>query len=225
MNGHRRLLGALLGVVLVVAAACSVPRDKTARIITKEPTELAVRPTTCDVEPGAIVPKAVYYVRSADDKLEARQVDVSAPGEAIQLLEALKCAPDGYTSAIPDGVQFQVRPGDSEDQLTVLLFQFNVKSLNRTARVSAFQQIVFTLTKTLHIDSVRFSVNGNPYAVPLKSTDKEPGEPVTIDDYSRETVFSTTTTTTTTTTIPPTTPPATTAGPSTAPASTAPATR
>jgi hypothetical protein len=215
---NARLL-ACSAVAAVVLAACSVPRDNHARVITSEPVGLAVPQATCEFG-DAVTSAKVYYVRPSDGKLEARLVKVKQPGDAVGLLEALKCAPDGYASAIPASAQFEVRGGDNEDELTVLLFQIDVKRLNRSTQVQAFEQIVFTLWNSANVSGVRFSVNNQPYKVPVRQDDTEAGALVRPGDYGNaaDTIY----TTTTTTTAPPTTLAPTTTPASTVPASSAP---
>ena len=210
-----------LAIALLMATACSVPRDSSARVIPNEPIELRVPSTSCDLGTASVAAAKLYFIRPSDDKLEARSVFVEQPAGALQLLDALKCAPDGYSSAIPDTVQFQALPGEGDNQLTVLLFQFPVKNLNPAAQVKVFQQIVFTLWASANISRVTFSVNNAPYKVPLLNGTKDENQPVSIFDYDSGTIY-TTTTTTTTTTLAPTTLAPTTLAPTTIPCSTRP---
>ncbi|HUP74127.1 MAG TPA: GerMN domain-containing protein [Acidimicrobiales bacterium] len=218
----RRVFLTLIAMALVIAA-CSVPRDNNARIITNPPLNTAVTVTTS----SANAPRTqanVYFVRSSDKKLEAIATSVKLPASADERLEALIV--DGpqerrLESKIPKGVTYQVVSSSVPHELIVILSNFRVDRLNRDALVLAFQQIVYTLTELAEVNSVQFSVNNAPYPVPLASGGNKPvGQGVRrIVDYEPETIY-------TTTTLPPTTlPPATTATegtPSTAPGASAP---
>ena len=226
---NRRIVFSLLVMALAVAA-CSVPRDDNARIITDAPRNTAVPVTTSDVD-APRTPAKVYFVRSSDKKLEGIMTSVKlsasgAPGP-LELLEALIV--DGpqerrLESKIPKGVTYQVVPSNTPHELIVILLNFRVDRLNRDALVLAFQQIVYTLTELPEVNSVQFSVNGAPYPVPLASGgNKQVGLGVRrIVDYEPDTIY--TTTTAPTTTLPPaaTTAPPTTGGPTTAPGASAP---
>ena len=203
----RRIFLPLVAMALVVAA-CSVPRDDNARIITNAPRNTVVPVTTSSVD-APRTPAKVFFVRSSDKLLEGIMTSVKlsasgAPGP-VELLEALIV--DGpqerrLESKIPKGVTFQVVPSDTPHELIVILLNFRVDRLNRDALVLAFQQIVYTLTELPEVNSVQFSVNGAPYPVPLASGGNKPvGQGVRrIVDYISESIYTTTTTTSTTTT-------------------------
>jgi hypothetical protein len=214
----------VLVTVALLAAACSVPRDNSARVITNSPGNTSVPVTTSNVDAPRVQAK-VYFVRSSDKKLEGVMTsvkDFNADNVAspVELLEALIV--DGpqenrLESKIPKTVTFQVVGSPAENEVIVILLNFRVDRLNRDALVLAFQQIVYTLTELPNIDSVQFSVNNRLYPVPLKSGgDKPVGQGVRrLPDYDPETIYTTTSTTTTapTTTAPTTTTPAPTSAP------------
>jgi spore germination protein GerM len=209
----------MLVAMTLAVAACSVPRDENARVITNPPRNTSVPVTTSNVN-AERTPAKVYFVRSSDKKLEGVMTSVKKPGTPVDLLEALIV--DGpqerrLESKIPQTATFQVIESSVPHELIVILQNFRVERLNRDALVLAFQQIVYTLTEIPDINSVQFSVNNAPYPVPLKSGDKPVGQGVhRMGDYDPETVY----TTTTTTTLAPATTPATTAPvPSSAPSS------
>ena len=212
--------------VTLLAAACSVPRDNSARVITNSPRNTSITVTTSNVDAPRLQAK-VYFVRSSDKKLEGVMTGVKTPGGAAELLEALIV--DGpqenrLESKIPKGVTYQVVASSVPKEVIVILLNFRVDRLNRDALVLAFQQIVFTLTELPDIASVQFSVGGRLYPVPLKSGgDKPVGQGVRRGDYDLETIY-TTTTSTSTTTIPPATTPVPSSAPSTLPGASAPTT-
>ena len=212
--------------VTLLAAACSVPRDNSARVITNSPRNTSITVTTSNVDAPRLQAK-VYFVRSSDKKLEGVMTGVKTPGGSAELLEALIV--DGpqenrLESKIPKGVTYQVVASSVPKEVIVILLNFRVDRLNRDALVLAFQQIVFTLTELPDIASVQFSVGGRLYPVPLKSGgDKPVGQGVRRGDYDLETIY-TTTTSTSTTTIPPATTPVPSSAPSTLPGASAPTT-
>jgi hypothetical protein len=190
--------------VTLLAAACSVPRDNSARVITNAPRNTSITVTTSNVDAPRLQAK-VYFVRSSDKKLEGVMTGVKQPGGPSELLEALIV--DGpqenrLESKIPKGVTYQVVASSVPNEVIVILLNFRVDRLNRDALVLAFQQIVFTLTELPDIASVQFSVGGRLYPVPLKSGgDKPVGQGVrrTSPDYDPDTVYTTTTSTSTST--------------------------
>ena len=76
-----RIVVSVLAMALAVAA-CSVPRDDNARIITDAPRNTAVPITTSNVDAPRTQAK-VFFVRSSDKKLEGimTSVKLSASGE------------------------------------------------------------------------------------------------------------------------------------------------
>ena len=224
---RRRAVALVLATVALLAAACSVPRDDHARVITNAPRNTSITVTTSNVDAPRVQAK-VYFVRSSDKKLEGVMTSVKKPGGAAELLEALIV--DGpqenrLESKIPKGVTYQVVASSVPNEVIVILLNFRVDRLNRDALILAFQQIVFTLTELPDISSVQFSVGGRLYPVPLASGgDKPVGQGVRRDrDYDLETIY-TTTTSTSTTTIPPATTPVPSSAPSTVPGASAPTT-
>ena len=211
----RRIVLPLVAIALVVAA-CSVPRDANARVVTNPQNSTPVTVTTSNVDAPRTQAK-VYFVRSSDKKLEGVMMSVKKPAMAYELLEALIL--DGpqerrLESKIPKTVSFEVRPSPEPNELIVILPNFDVSNVNRGTLILAFQQIVYTLTELPNVNSVQFSVNNRLYPVPLKNGDKPAGQGVRrVPDYDQETIYTTTTTTL---------PPATTAPATTAPASSAP---
>jgi hypothetical protein len=219
MTRHRLLV--LLAAAALVVGACSVPRDSEARIVTN-PHPATSAPVTTTA--GSDMPRTtakVYFIRSSDDKLEAITTSVKVPpspsvtATAAFRLEALIV--DGpqekrLESKIPNTVTFEIRQ-PRDDELIVILQNFNVTRTNRETQVLAFQQMVYTLTEIPEINSVQFSVATALYPVPLKSGQVKPvGTGVRRQDYDSDTIYTTTTTSSTTTA-----PAATTAQPATTP--------
>jgi Sporulation and spore germination len=203
----RRLV--LAFALLCVAAACSVPRDDQARIVTNEKPNPSAPPSR---PAGARTQAKVYFVRSSDNILEAvstavRVQSVGAPPGPYEVLEALILDgpprdEDRLESKIPRNVRFEVRRGPDTvpNEVIVILPNFNVKAVNREALILAFQQMVFTLTELPDVNSVQFSVNNKLYKVPLRSGgDKPEGLGVRRQDYDLSTIYTTTTAATTTT--------------------------
>jgi hypothetical protein len=231
MTRRASLLLTFLAIALL-AAACSVPRDNHARIVTNPQSNTSVPVTTSNVNAPRVQAK-VYFVRSSDKKLEGvmtsvKDLDGNNVASPIELLGALIV--DGpqenrLESKIPKTVTYQIlpSPNPSGKELIVLLTNLEVRNVNRGTLILAFQQIVYTLTELPDVDSVQFSVRGALYPVPLKSGDKPVGQGVERGppDYDPETIYTTTTTLAPTTAPAPTTPPPSSA-PSTAPGASAP---
>ena len=90
---RRRASLFVLLTVALLAAACSVPRDNSARVITNAPRNTSVPVTTSNVDAPRVQAK-VYFVRSSDKKLEGVMTsvkDLNADNVAspVELLEAL----------------------------------------------------------------------------------------------------------------------------------------
>ncbi|MEO5841272.1 MAG: GerMN domain-containing protein [Acidimicrobiales bacterium] len=220
------LFAALFATLALMAAACSVPRDDNARIVTNPQRNTVVPITTSSVDVPRTLAK-VYFVRSSDKKLEGIMTSVKMPADAAALLEALIV--DGpqesrLESKIPKTATFQVVNSSTANEKIVILPNFDVRNVNRGTLILAFQQIVYTLTELPGVDSVQFSVRLGLYPVPLRNGDKPVGQGVRPADYDQETVYTTTTSTLAPTTLPaPTTPVTPTTGaPSSAPGSLAP---
>jgi hypothetical protein len=218
---RRALLLATLTISALLAAACSVPRDSHARIVTNPQRNTSVPVTTSSVDAPRVQAK-VYFVRSSDKKLEGvmtsvKDLDgdhVASPTELLQALIVDGPQESRLESKIPKAVTSEVRPSPTPKEVIVILPNFDVRNVNRGSLILAFQQIVYTLTELPAIDSVQFSVSGGLYPVPLKSGDKPIGQGVRreLPDYDPETIYTTTTSTSTSTL-----PAATTAVPSSVP--------
>lgn len=233
MTRRAFLLLTFLAMALL-AAACSVPRDNHARIVTNPQSNTSVPVTTSNVN-APRVPAKVYFVRSSDKKLEGVMTDVkdldgnnvASPVELLGALIVDGPQANGLESKIPKTVTYEVRasPNPSGKELIVILSNLEVRNVNRGTLILAFQQIVYTLTELPDVDSVQFSVRNGLYPVPLKSGDKPVGQGVRRGppDYDPETIYTTTTSLPSTTAPAPTTP-APTSAPSTVPGASAPTT-
>jgi hypothetical protein len=218
--------------IALLAAACSVPRDNHARIVTNPQSNTSVPVTTSNVNAPRVQAK-VYFVRSSDKKLEGvmtsvKDLDGNNVASPVELLGALIV--DGppenrLESKIPKTVTYEVRPSPNPNgkELIVILPNFDVRNVNRGTLILAFQQIVYTLTELPDVDSVQFSVRNGLYPVPLKSGDKQIGQGVERGppDYDPDTIY-TTTTSTSTSTVPAPTTPVPSSAPGTAPGASAP---
>ena len=85
----RRVVLSLIPILLLVAA-CSVPRDNNARIVTNPQRNTSVPVTTSNVDAPRVQAK-VYFVRSSDKKLEGvmtsvKDLDANNVASPVELL-------------------------------------------------------------------------------------------------------------------------------------------
>lgn len=197
----RTLAAIAVAFTVLVAGACSVPRDKEAKPLRDVPIELSVQQSPRIPAGGATVTRNVYLVRTSDNRLEGKPRSVRAPGGLAEVLESLVVEGvggerSGYQSLIPSTVQYSVFL-ESETQALVVLTWTDIDRLQNDALIRAIAQIVLTLTDNDDpVRSVRFVINNRDFAVPLRSATRQPGEAVFRSDYTNaETLFTTTTTT------------------------------
>lgn len=210
---------------LTVLAACSVPRDREARVLTDVPTPSAPRATVDAAAP--VIMRRLYFVRNDASLLEGVELGVAAPGGAIQVLDALRQGPSAdqqrnLNTKVPPSVRFDIRvlkePG-TDGEIIVSLTGDLLKNFSNSVLQLMYQQIVWSLSEIdVGFPNVRFDVNNK--AIPVR--DKLEGEAVTRADFIE--LRNVVTTTAPTTTLP--TPTAPVATPTSAPPpSLAPATR
>jgi spore germination protein GerM len=196
-----RVIGALaIGVVTASLTGCGIPTDAKARPIDREalPSQLVSVPTTAAPPAPSPLSQTVnlYLVGMAPNggeelvRMSAEIANVVDPNDLPrQVIEQLiaQQPTDGtgnsgsLTNAIPTTVRVLNASVDG-DVLDLDLSDLGTVELTRQRLAAA--QIVFTATDLPGINKVRFSINGQPSAVPLATESSTPGQEITRDDYS-----------------------------------------
>jgi spore germination protein GerM len=211
MTGARRrgrpwVRAMLTGVSVAVAGAltvagCGIATEETPREIPTDAIPESLRgvttPTTSVAsEPGSARIETVYLVRSGRaggaDALEPVAVEVAESGSPEDLprrvIDALVAArpdaldrPDLLNAVPPDT---QVRRAELGPDGVLDLDLTDLDTVEGTLQRLAVAQLVFTLTQLVEprVDAVRFSVDGQPVAVPVERGTVPAGEPVTRAD-------------------------------------------
>lgn len=172
------LRGTLLVALALVLAGCGVrPEDGPHRL---DDAAVPVAPGSPISRPVGVT---VYLVR--DSRVVPVRRIVVAPPTAEGRLASLSRGPDdreaalGLTTVVHDrAVSVRVRRGIAAVELSA-----GFAALTRPEQTLAAAQVVFTLTEAGGVRAVRFSVDGDPVAVP-----RAPGppttEPVSRADYA-----------------------------------------
>jgi spore germination protein GerM len=197
-----RLAAALVAaLVLVPLVGCGIPSDAKARPIGREalPAQLVSVPTTIEPAGPSSLNKNVYLylVGTAKDggeqlvRVETDIVNVvdenDLPRQVIEQLIAQQPKEDGTEGNLTNAIPMTVRVLNASvdgDVLDLDLSDLGTVELTRQRLAAA--QIVFTATAlpNLHINKVRFSIDGEPSAVPLDTESSTPGQEITRQDYS-----------------------------------------
>jgi len=193
-----RALGVLAAVAVAGSlAGCGIPTDAKARPIDREalPSQLVSVPTTITPSgPGALSRAVNLYmvgvVPNGGEELVRVPADIAnvvdsadLPRQVIEQLIAQQPIDNGgdkLTNAIPTTVRV-LRASVDGDVLDLDLSDLGTVELTRQRLAAA--QIVFTATDLPGINKVRFSIDGQPSAVPLATESSTPGQEITRDDY------------------------------------------
>ena len=191
------VLLALLAAVGLAASGCGIPTDAAARPINRDalPETLVSQATTTTAETnlGGLNPSAKLFLISSKGETESLSpIDVeivnvidpgSYPREVIEQLIAQQprgVGSNGLTNAIPptSNVLNASVDGDVLD-----LDLSDLGAVEGSGQRLAAAQIVFTATAIPGIRGVRFSIDGEPAAVPLDEHAADVGQIVTRGDY------------------------------------------
>ncbi|HET7309857.1 MAG TPA: GerMN domain-containing protein [Mycobacteriales bacterium] len=165
----RRLVAA--STVVVSAGGCGLPAS--GHIVRVDPTTVPFG-LLHTAEPGTPGPQAVgprtsvFFVRS--DRLSVgprRVVGDNVPAEAVRLLldgPSPAEAARGLTTDVPAGTRLVSL--DLSGPVATVDLSSEFGTLGGSEQVLAVAQIVYTLTASRYIDSVRFAINGKPTEVP-----------------------------------------------------------
>jgi spore germination protein GerM len=196
----RGLIGAVLSALALVAlvAGCGIPTESSARPIDRSalPQTLVEQPTTTTVpsDPaGKTMWADLFLVSSKNDvdTLASTKVEIlnvvdtaSFPRQVIEQLIAQQPregSVNDLTNAIPPTLQ--VLNASLDDAGVLDLDLSDLGTVEGSAQRLAAAQIVFTATAIPDINGVRFSIDGEPAAVPLDEHAADVGQVVTRDDY------------------------------------------
>lgn len=171
----------VLSVVFGVAG-CGVPIDDNPRAIgrstiSSETEELRQTPTTSN-SPGARQ-VSVYFMRNESIAPVSFPVD-GLPTLAEVLAFTVGEPPAGYNTAIPSGTAIlsaQVNDDDAAIDLTP-----DINNISGQAQKQAYAQLAFTAFTFADVDTIRFSVDGNPVDAPTDNGNRELVRPGDYDD-------------------------------------------
>jgi len=195
---------AISGCLLL--GACGIPTDSEPRAIpreavpepAKEPARLAT--TTLDPTDPTTQAQTVFLVQTGEatgtrgERLEPVAIDVPTPADPDDLprvlLERLaritpaEVGRPGLQNAVPSETRVLDATLTADGVLEVNLANLE-QNIESALQRLAIAQIVFTATEltALPVRAVRFSVEGQPVAVPTEGGSSEPGQPVTRTDY------------------------------------------
>jgi spore germination protein GerM len=140
-------------------------------------------PATTVAEPTELV--ELYFVNGSE--IVPIDTPVAAPVAERRILDALGLGPPpaefeaGVRTAVPTNLVVRFRKGAVA---TVDLDAELFRGIDPGNQRHAVAQIVLTLTRLPGIDSVLFTVGGDPLSVYQRNDElTEPGEPVTREDY------------------------------------------
>lgn len=179
-------------VLLVIAASCGVPVERTAKPIELRDIVLEIAPPTTSavspVEPGSIGTRAVviYFIRGEGLIGRARStfpeftvedlIDLLAAGpSAVDILDDLST---GIDPSEPTVESVEIRDG-----LAYLGLSDAFLEDSSVSQTLVLGQIVITLMSNLPLDGVQFTSNGLPIAVP-NAEGTPVTEPVRRRDYA-----------------------------------------
>ncbi len=187
--------------MLVTAVACGSSSDDKPRALDANdlPASLAANPsgtTPPGPNDGSRQSVKLYLVQTTGDTetLVSQTSTIPGPSDYAQLprvvIEALIAQQPvnsgGGDTTLINAIPSTVKVLDATVDGKVLdLNLSDLGSVELTRQRQAAAQIVFTATALPGIDSVRFSIDGQPSAVPLDDQMSVAGDPVTRTDYPK----------------------------------------
>jgi hypothetical protein len=143
-------------------------------------------PDTTLAEPTE--PVLLYFVNGSE--IVPVDTPVTAPAAERRILNALGLGPPpaefdaGVRTAVPPGLVVGFRKSPARALATVDVDGELFRGIDDDSQRYAVAQIVLTLTNRPDIDSVLFTIDGDPLRVYQRNNElTEPGEPVTREDY------------------------------------------
>lgn len=178
---------ALVGLVAVVLASCTVPSEDRAQVMSADevPFELTGVGTTTDVSVTSVTAnRAVKVFLVRDDRLEV--VDrIASPADPENVLALLALGPtetetaSGMRSALVADLAEIV---DTERDLITIDLADEFSALAPTEQRLALAQITYAMTQLPSLNRVEFLVAGQPASVPRGNGSSTDG-PVSPADY------------------------------------------
>jgi len=174
------IVGAVL--TLLALASCGVPIDDDPRAIgrstiSSDTEELRQTPTTSD-SPGARQ-VSVYFMRNESIASVSFPVD-GLPTLAEVLAFTVGEPPDGYNTAIPSGTA--ILSAEVSDDVAAIDVTPDINNISGQAQKQAYAQLAFTAFSFADVDTIRFSVGGNPVDAPTDNGNRESVRPGDYDD-------------------------------------------
>jgi spore germination protein GerM len=106
MSTGRRLVGALLGATVLVAAGCGVPDDRAPRVISAAEAPIDLDPAGDQTPSGGEAEVSLYFVREGSLVSVSRAAETETLGDA---LAALLAGPTEQEATVENGVQLTTR--------------------------------------------------------------------------------------------------------------------
>lgn len=171
---RRRLLHAVVALLLVPVAGCGVSEEAAPRGIDSDavPFDLLEPKGASTTSTTAAAPRVaveVYFI--AGDRLTAVRREIASPVVLSSALDAVEAGPTeaeataGLRTAVPDDAVTSASSSSSSVAHVDLASSF--AAVDPAEQLLAIAQIVFTASAVTGVDSVAFSVAGHPAEVPI----------------------------------------------------------
>lgn len=186
MRSHLRIF-TVAAVLIATVAACALPTDDSAQVVSGEDVENAMRPTTTSTtRPVGTTQQREMYYYDEDDLLIAEVRPTPLDTDIADILTMLAQPPEqeDWRTTVPE--DFLVTTTELEDGvLTVVLADDALFQLGGSEPARAVAQIVLTATglDSVGIDAVRFELDGERREVPAGPDLTNTDEPVDACDY------------------------------------------
>lgn len=178
-------LFATLVAVAILAAACSLPSDKNARVFTNEKVDdlIQVPSTTMSTVTGATNTWQLYFFSSDVLLPESRELPVTA--SLAEVLNVLPQGPKGdFRNSVPPDVVVIGTELSSDGVLSIQLADDQLYAVEGTELTRAVAQIVVTATHlSSEIQKVRFLIDDKVQSIPAGEEGNDTREPVTACDF------------------------------------------
>lgn len=167
---------AVLCAFLFVLAACGIPQDDEPQALSTElPTVSTVAPTPEPADAGTTV---TVFLLDVNEKMTPVQRDLAVEEVRISDLvnELIADTSDtekelGLTTALPSGLEFAEAPRIEDETAELNFVAGGLEELGGRELSRALAQIVWTLTATEQIDSVRILIDGLAESWPTDGDD------------------------------------------------------
>lgn len=116
-----------------------------------------------EVDPSKLY--QIYYISNSETKMEMREhemISVSPDGHLAELIECLSTTPEKLEYKVPFSFDFELKSYDLVDEKLTLDMNEEYYKLSPTNEVLIRAAIVKTLTQVSNVNSVSFTVEGEP---------------------------------------------------------------